>query len=350
MHEPPAPSTARLMRAMGSVFDAAVTTVGNPKGKPLPLPLPLPDGVTLTLARHFSNSFTIEARRDGSNQREVGEVRVEEVTRDSDFWWRCWSTRQKVEKMAKKRNLRALYVARSYLDPDLRNTGLGLAMYASAIAVAARDYHAVLMANNCASGRTKTSDEADRVWSSRRLEGMAYVLKQVAYPKPKPDVTPETRGNPRRRHDDAKKLPKGFVTLEMPAGTDLWRGSANPDDWSESWQWFTDDTFAARGYMEGRDYEWGIVSFDTKRPLTLVSLGTYKDLDRLAARLGVRDYDGDPHDVAPAVCEIDGVDGWFIKEGDHDGADILLCAPDAIRPVAGVDQSDDWDWTEWPGY
>lgn len=159
-----------------------------------------------------------------------------------------------------------------------------------------------------------------------------------------------TRSNPPRGAKAARGLPKGFVTMEMPAGTDLWRGSANPDDWSESWQWFTDDAFAARGYMEGRDHEWGIVSFDTKRPLTLVSLGTYKDLDRLASRLGVRGYDGDPRDVAHAVCGIDGVDGWFIKEGDHDGADILLCAPDAIRPIAGVDQSDDWDWTPWPGY
>jgi hypothetical protein len=190
------------------------------------------------------------------------------------------------------------------------------------------------------------------IWNRRAIGPSARVAldqatQDAARSRLRP--SPPTRSNPPAA-GKPRKLPKGFATIELPAGTDLWRGSANPDDWSESWQWFTDDAFAARGYMEGRDHEWGIVSFDTKKPLRLVSLGTYKDLDRLAARLGLRDYDGDPHDVAPAVCEIAGIDGWFIKEGDHDGADILLCAPDAIRPIAGVDQSDDWDWTPWPGY
>lgn len=190
------------------------------------------------------------------------------------------------------------------------------------------------------------------IWNRRAIgPSVRVALGQAEQDAARARVRPRdaTRSNP-PRGAKARKLPKGFVTLEMPAGTDLWRGSANPGDWSESWQWFTDDAFAARGYMEGRDHEWGIVSFDTTRPLTLVSLRTYEDLDRLAARLGVRDYDGDPRDVAHAVCEIAGVDGWFIKEGDHDGADILLCAPDAIRPIAGVDQSDDWDWSPWPGY
>lgn len=66
--------------------------------------------------------------------------------------------------------------------------------------------------------------------------------------------------------------------------------------------------------------------------------------------LGVTEYDGDPHDAAPAVCAL-GVDGWLIDEGAHGGTDTLICdAASFVEVVRGIEQSDDWDWRRWKGY
>lgn len=145
-------------------------------------------------------------------------------------------------------------------------------------------------------------------------------------------------------------LPRSVKFIVVEPETDLFRGSSNPDDWHEERQWFTDSIDTAVGYMEGRDGPWAIVWFSTTRPLRLIHLANYKALDRLMRALGIAEYDGDPHDAAPAVCAL-GLDGWLIDEGAHGGTDTLLCdAASSVQVVRGVEQSDDWDWRRWKGY
>jgi hypothetical protein len=136
-----------------------------------------------------------------------------------------------------------------------------------------------------------------------------------------------------------------FPVRVLEVGESLWWGAPDPRTWGDDVQWFTDSPSTARAYMEGRygeDGDWATMYFDVRHPAKLVHMRDWSELGRLAIILGIDPEDGDPREVAPALCDA-GYDGWWIDEGDHDGADVMLCTPRAhVAELHLVDQGDGW--------
>lgn len=154
------------------------------------------------------------------------------------------------------------------------------------------------------------------------------------------------RPNPRTaaQRPSARRRPMPFPAYDLAVGDSLWWAAHDPRIWGEPVQWFTDNPSTAREYMEGRygkEGDWATMYFDVRRAARLVHMRDWGDLDRLARFLRV-DHDGDPHDIAPALCAA-GYDGWWIDEGEFDGADVMLCNPrEHVAELHLVDQGDGW--------
>lgn len=126
--------------------------------------------------------------------------------------------------------------------------------------------------------------------------------------------------------------PAGFRWRTLPPGTLLYRGTWDPDDWAEPARWFTDNADTAREYLVGNSdavelaaCRWAIVRVRVTAPLALVALATWDSLDRLAVALG-RGDDEEVADVAEAV-DAAGLPGWYLDQGDFDGADVYVGEP-----------------------
>lgn len=164
--------------------------------------------------------------------------------------------------------------------------------------------------------------------------------------EPRCDRFIPTRPNPRTdaQRPSARPRPMPFPTYDLAVGDSLWWAAHDPRIWGEPVQWFTDNPSTARAYMEGRygeEGDWATMYFDVRRAARLVHMRDWGDLDRLARFLRV-DHDGDPHDIAPALCAA-GYDGWWIDEGEFDGADVMLCNPrEHVAELHLVDQGDGW--------
>lgn len=155
----------------------------RPAPRPIPTPLPLPPGVTVAVEPYEFGLFTIVARKQGLDGY-AGSLAVG-AWEEPPYWTTCHADKRRVSALARRRKLGICYVANTFVHPTLRNAGLGAALYAIAIALAAREHGAVLVSNYCAGGNSqKTSPDASRVWKSRRLAEVAFVSGQVAYPKP----------------------------------------------------------------------------------------------------------------------------------------------------------------------
>ncbi len=121
-----------------------------------------------------------------------------------------------------------------------------------------------------------------------------------------------------------------FRTTTLAPGTDLWRGTRDPDDWQlEGFGgWFTDNAYTARRWAELAGSTWFVAWFSVKRPVEVLHLRDFEELDRLAVALGLDEASAPfyPAEVVDALCAW-GFKGWFIEEGDHEGADVFLCDP-----------------------
>jgi len=72
-----------------------------------------------------------------------------------------------------------LVVSSSGVELDARNTGVGVALYAEAAALARRRFGSLMIAHECVGGQTST--KAERVWESDRFRQSADVFRRVAY-------------------------------------------------------------------------------------------------------------------------------------------------------------------------
>jgi len=209
--------------------------VDNPargaSARAIPTPLPLPAGVTVAVEPAQYGLFTIVARRQGLDGY-AGSITASAWS-EPPLWTTCHADKRRVAKLARKRDLRLCYVSNSSVHPSLRNTGLGVALYAAAIALAARDHGAGLMSNSCVDGRSqKTSPEAARVWKSRRLAEVAFVSGQVAYarpiPKPPKPLWRMTRAEFEQALEDDGQVTHAAGVYRRLGPTDPPRGERTP--------------------------------------------------------------------------------------------------------------------------
>ncbi len=157
----------------------------------------------------------------------------------------------------------------------------------------------------------------------------------------------EARKNPpwwseayRERQADRTRTPlRDWDTVTLEAGEEIYHGS------TDQGRFFRPDrpTFfttpdAARMWAKergaGRGQEGDVYRFVVKRSMALLDLLNFDDLtdvarsiDHAAGRHGVN-YDEmlDPCELAVEVCEA-GLDGWWIREGEFGGPDIVICKP-----------------------
>ncbi len=127
-------------------------------------------------------------------------------------------------------------------------------------------------------------------------------------------------------------------TYRLPAGTLLYHGTdADFDERRETLHgplWVSDSESVAEQFSSrnGQDGPSRVITFETADDLHLWHITGRDTFDEFEEHTGF-DMCGSSGEMAEAVCDHLGLDGWIIPNNYMDGADIMLCSDRVLRHV-----------------